>query len=268
MAVTGILIVVALILALQIDKVFSPSQPQGLSTDHDPAADKQGELDGLEKNLADLKQRLETLQAAVRKTESEAEIKAQIARIEERILSLTTHAKGSDEDLTSDSNIEEVKAKAAEIIRLREEIRRCEEEITHLSKSAADAAHRMQELEKQVREAEAAVAAARAKNRSLRLIRELSDTTKEPIIVDASGRILKIMRFDHPGTITASSLAEFEKIIRRFRKHDQYFVIYFRPDGAIRFEELRNTVKSAGFEVGYDAIPQDALLSLGKKEEP
>ena len=72
------------------------------------------------------------------------------------------------------------------------------------------------------------------------------------------------MRFDQPGMITASTVAEFERVIRRFRKYDQYFVLYFRPDGAGRFEEMREAVKTAGFEVGYDAIAQEAVLTLGK----
>ncbi len=151
---------------------------------------------------------------------------------------------------------------------MREEIRQTEEAVTRFTESATESSRKMQDLESKVRELEAAVIAARDKSRGLRLIRELSDTTKEPIIVDVGEKSLKVMRFDKPNVIEATTLKDFYQIIRGFRKQDQYFVLYFRPDGASRFEELRQAVRNSGFEVGYDAISQDADIALGKGDEP
>jgi uncharacterized protein YfcZ (UPF0381/DUF406 family) len=268
MSVTGILIVVALMLALQIDRVVTTNPPKGISSDDDPAATRSAELDALEVTVARLKEKLELLHGAARKTESEAEIKAQIARLEERVLGLSSRNPVKQDSAMSLADLAEMKAKAAEILRMREEIRQCEEAVSRFSESAADASLTMQDLEKKVRELEAAVIVARVKSNGLRLIRELSDTTKEPVIVDVGGNSLKIMRFDKPGIIEAMSLKDFYQVMRGFRKQDQYFVLYFRPDGAGRFEELRQAVKNSGFEIGYDAISQDAEIALGKEDDP
>lgn len=262
MAVTGILIVVALILALQIDRIFPESPPSGISTDADPAAGRTHELNALEGSVATLKDMLESLHSAARKTESEAEIMAQIARLEERVMRLSTHSPARPEPNMSESKLAETRAKAVEILRLRDEIARCEKDITSLTEAANQATPDMQNLEIKVKALEAALAEAKLKNRGVRLVRELSDTTKEPVIVDVSKDGLRIMRFDQPGSIEAGTLKDFYQAIRRFRKQDQYFVLYFRPDGAGRFDEIRQAVKNAGFEVGYDAIPQNAQLSL------
>jgi hypothetical protein len=72
------------------------------------------------------------------------------------------------------------------------------------------------------------------------------------------------MRFDQGQLIEVATLDGFYSQIRKFRKQDQYIVLYFRPSGAARFEELRQAVKNSGFEVGYDAIDEDAELALGK----
>jgi hypothetical protein len=166
------------------------------------------------------------------------------------------------------ADLAEIKTKAAEILRLREEIRKCEEDISRFSESATDAGVRMRELEQRVKELESAAIAVRIKSRNLCLIRELSDTTKEPVIVDVGEKSLKLMRFDQEQVIEVASQEDFHRIMRKFRKQDQYFVFYFRPDGASRFEELREVVKNAGFEVGYDAIAKGAELSLGKENGP
>lgn len=264
MSVTGILIVIALMLALQIDRVAENFDPNQISSDADPVESKDADLESLEVRLSNLKGELEMMHGAARKTESEAELKMEIARLEDRILGNSARPEPGETLPKSTVEIAELKTKAAEILRLREEIRKCEEAITGFSASAGKASRDLVELEQKVKEMEAAVAAARIQNKSLRLIRELSDTSKEPVIVDVGKDSLKIMRFDQLQAIAAYSLNEFYSQIRKFRKQDQYFVLYFRPSGAPRFEELRQAVKNLGFEVGYDAIEEEAVLALGK----
>ena len=267
MAVTGILIIIALMLALQIDQVTERIDPDHVSNDSDPLdADHTG-LAALELNLASLKEQLETLQGAARKTESLAELQTEIARLEDRIVANTPREASDNLIENNPLESEEMRAKAAEIVRLREEIRECEKAIAESSNSAGDVNRRMKELEDKVKAMEAEVAAARIKNKSIRLIRELSDTTKEPVIVDVGRKSMRILRFDQPQVVSAASLNEFYTQIRKFRKEDQYFVLYFRPSGAPRFDELTQAVKNSGFEVGYDAIDEDAELALGKADD-
>lgn len=265
MSVTGILIVVALMLALQIDRVKEAPDPSQISSDSDPAGLNQHDLETLELKKLEMKEYLELLQSASRKTESESEIKTEIARLEDQISGMTSRPQARIETPHGSAPIAEVKSKAVEIIRLRDEIQECEDAILRSSNSAVRASRTMLELEQKVREREMLVAAAKLESRQLSLIRELSDTTKEPVIVDVGENRLKIMRFDKPQPLELKTLREFQGQIKKFRKQDQYFVLYFRPSGAARFEELRQAVKDSGFEVGYDAIDEDAELLLGKE---
>lgn len=265
MSVTGILIVIALMLALQIDRVKDTTDRNQISGDSDPAVVNHHDLETLEVKMQQMKEHLELLQSASRKTESEAEIKAELTKLEDQISEIVSHPKSDAHMPFYSTPIASIKSKAVEIIRLREEIKECEDALVRSSDTAGLASRKMTALEQKVRELETLVAAAKLENKRLSLIRGLSDTTKEPVIVDVRGERLRIMRFDKPKPIVIESLNDFNNQIRNFRKQDQYFVLYFRPSGAARFEELRQAVKNSGFEVGYDAIDEDAELLLGKE---
>ena len=264
MAVTGILIIIALMLALQIDRVKERPDRSQISSDSDPIGSNPEELKELEITLLEMKEHLEVIQSASRKTESESEIKAEIARLEDKISGVSARPLPANQTVLDLTSIDSIKSQAVEIIRLREEIKECKEVIAHSADSAVQARQTMLELERKVREVESLVAVARLQRKKLNLIRKLSDTTKEPIIVDVAENRLRIMRFDNPQPVDLSSLQDFYGQIKTFKKQDQYFVLYFRPSGASRFEELRQAVKNSGFELGYDAIEEDAELSLGK----
>ncbi len=266
MSVTGILIVIALMLALQIDKITEINPSSGQSSDTDHLSARSSELEKLEETLASLKEQLEILQNATRKTESEAELANQIARLEERVLNLSGQNSTVKNNNTNTAEFAEVKAKAAEILRMREEIKKHEEAIAQLSEDVMNSGDSLQKLEQKVKELESQVITARLKSRNLRLIRELSDTTKEPIIVDVRKANIRLMRFDQAQITEVGTNEEFRTAVTKFRKQDQYFVFYFRPDGTSRFSILRDIVKNAGFEIGYDAIEEGADLALGKEE--
>lgn len=68
-----------------------------------------------------------------------------------------------------------------------------------------------------MKEAEAAVVAARLKGLKVTLVPEQSDTTKGPVIVDLSRTHAILRRFDAPTAIVAGNIQEFEKIIGRFK---------------------------------------------------
>jgi hypothetical protein len=55
--------------------------------------------------------------------------------------------------------------------------------------------------------------------------------------------------------------------LSRFKPRDHYVVLYFKPSGALYFEKLRDAIKRAGYEVGYDAVAEDAELSFNPPAE-
>lgn len=268
MSVTGILIVIALMLALQIDKLSAPPQKTKVSGDAEPADASPEELANLEKAILTKKTDLEEMQSSRRTTETEVELSQDISRLEEQITRLSSREIATAGPPPGNLNIEEIKSQAAEIIRLRHEIRANEDKMAALEPGVLQVNQNAVELENKVKVAEASVAQIRLEKRKLKLIRELSDTTKEPIIVDVSGNHIRVMRFDRPEPVEMATVDGFERYLKACKKDEQYFVLYFRPSGATFFEQLRRTVKNAGFEVGYDATEENFDLSLGKADKP
>lgn len=267
MSVTGIIIVIALMLALQIDKLDGSPKSSEISEDAEPATASPGELHDLEDEILKLKTVLEDSRRVNREIETMSEIQGEIARLENQIISLSGLQDAPLLQLPSPLKLDAVKSRASEIIRLKNEIELAKTKLNMLRPTVQQTNRNAVELERKVKLAEATVVQSRLESKKLRLIRELSDTTKEPVIVDVSERQIRVMRFDKPGTTTMESTEDFQRSLKSFRKEEQYFVLYFRPSGATCFESLRQAVKDAGFEVGYDAVEENSDLSLGKAGE-
>lgn len=264
MSVTGILIVIALMLALQIDKLSGSPNEDVVSEDAEPANVSPSELRKLEIEISKKKTVLEESQNSKRQTESVIEIEAEISKFEEQIVRLSGRQDTPEPMLPSRMKPDELKSQAAEIIRIKHEIETSKNKLSILGPAVLQTNRNAVELERKVKTAEASVAQIRLESKKLKLIRELSDTTKEPVIVDISDKQMRLMRFDKPETAVIESVEDFQRYLKAYRKEEQYFVLYFRPSGAPRFEELRQAVKNAGFEVGYDAIEENSDLSLGR----
>ncbi len=46
------------------------------------------------------------------------------------------------------------------------------------------------------------------------------------------------------------------------KKLDQYDVFYFKPSGVEHFQTLTDSAKSAGFEIGYDAVGKEIAINF------
>jgi hypothetical protein len=266
MAVTGILLVIMLLLALQLDKLpTDPGNPQGLTNDLDPDDADAAELDRLSAELSAALEKLAQLQNSRRENQSPAEVEADIRRLENQIARALTRVRSATGEAPTEMDAD-LLSRIAEIRRLRDELAAAEEKLREHAQSGPEATRRLLELEQAVKAAESKVLAGREESKKLRLIPENSETTKEPVVVDVSQNLLTIMRFDVAGETRLASLFDFDKHLGNYRKEDQYFVLFFRPSGAGRFEELRQSLRNRGFEVGYDAIAEDTELALGQKE--
>jgi myosin heavy subunit len=274
MSVTGILIVIALLLALQIDKVGESSADHEINTknlvsnDIDPPSSSPEELSRLEEEIWAKKNVLQDIRGSSQSNESENQIEQEILKIEDQIARLSKPDHAAESTIPSSLKWEEIQKRLAEINRLREEIKSQEEMLSSLVPRVENGAKKLIEMEAEVKATEAAVVQLRLEKNKLQLIRELSDTTKEPVIVDVSQNKIVVMRFDNPEPSEMPSEASFKRYLKTCKAEDQYFVLYFRPSGASRFESLREMVKSAGFELGYDATEENTNLSLGKGDKP
>ena len=56
--------------------------------------------------------------------------------------------------------------------------------------------------------------------------------------------------------------ARFENALKDYSKLDQYIVFYFKPSGVEHFQTLTDAAKSAGFEIGYDAVGEEVAINF------
>jgi len=269
MSVTGVVIVIALILALQIDKVRvpgSPLDPSDLSTDEGSRLHSPQDLRELELQVSELSERMRQLLVTNRKEESKNEINADIKDLESRIKRLVTlKSSKTDESVESTLNSSEHLLEIAKIKKLKtnleDDLKKLNQKISENSELGKD----MRNIEIKLKEDASAVTEARLKENDLVLIPELNKSTKEPIIVDVRDNGLVISRLDS-GTVTGLvKIHNFSSCCRKLKPSEHYFVFFFRPSGTRHFDELCKVAKEARFEIGYDAIEERANLKMGDK---
>lgn len=267
MSVTGILIVISLVLALQIDRVWDPSTQAGLSDDTDPAHADVDKLASLMDQVGELREELEMARAGMRAKDSPDATAAELVRLEEAIGRAKIRLSGFSVSSSNEEMTEADMAKLVEVARLDQELMEVESELKEVRMLAEEMPH-LPDLERLVRESEARVVQSRKESTKLRLIPEDSDTTKEPLIIVLGRAELKLMRFDEPGEREFKSLHDLTLAMKGYRKVDQYFVIFVRPSGTGRFGDVLQAIKNGGFEVGYDAVAEDVEISLGRRNGP
>jgi hypothetical protein len=272
MSVTGVVIVIALLLALQIDKIPDPGSadaagaPDGISTDAESELASPGDLVKLEGELAAAKRRLAELQAGRRARETVEEIAAEIAQLEKSIARRLAKKKRNEENLNSEKVAPRDRVEAAKIAALQFQLDEARKKLRTMTPENKKLGARLRELEAKVRKTESAVLQSRENARDLVLIPEMTNTTKEAVIVDVTGDSLTARRFDRAGEKRLASDAGFSDFCRRLKPTEHYFVFFVRPSGALRFGNLRKIARRAGFEVGYDAIDEGTKLRIGKRK--
>ena len=264
MSVTGVIIVIALLLALQIDKVVEPTDPAGVSTDEDSILASNHSLQRLEAQMAELRSQLDQLRSAQSTTAGKNEIEAEIRKLEKLVALRLRKRQNLSEIPDQVVDSEEFTKKIAEVARLKFEIDRVSDKLKEFGPEAIESNARLQDLERNVKDLESVLLAAMEKPRELSLIPEKASSTKEAIIVDVSQGKIVARRFDSGESQEINSIYQFSRYCSGLKTSEHYFVFFFRPSGTSRFEGLRQAARSAGFEVGYDAIEENTVLKLGK----
>lgn len=92
------------------------------------------------------------------------------------------------------------------------------------------------------------------------------DPTKrlEPLLVTVTGQAAKLERYGIAGSkvplpATGEDLAT---ALKPFDPHHFYVVFYLKPSGIAAFADLKAAARAAGFEVGYDAMEEDAEIEF------
>jgi len=153
---------------------------------------------------------------------------------------------------------------------LREQVEKLKEDVAALLPSVDNALAEMSRIEAKVKEAEAELLASKSLKDKLWLIPDLSQTSKEPLLVTVAERTIRLERFNKPSEAVLISKVhgedEFQAALKKYDPLNFYAVFYVKPSGISTFEKVREIAKDANFEIGYDALEENTEIVFSKRE--
>jgi hypothetical protein len=188
------------------------------------------------------------------------EIVGKVAAIEKRIKSLRGHQNQSQEKTLSATTRNKVETQA--------EIKQKEKELAKQEKTKTEKTEEAEKLSEQTLAAEAELNKRLKRENKLWIIPEQSDSTKTPIFGIVSAEGVKWTIYKSAKTIPESTWAGAAQALSNFSTTDYYVVLYFKPSGIGGFDRLRKSIRSSGFELGYDLVGEDTDLNFATTEEP
>ncbi|MDI1313609.1 hypothetical protein [Prosthecobacter sp.] len=248
---TGFLIIITIFLALNLDEVI------GVSSDADPHAALAVTLKDTLAEIVKLKQQAAMAVLSPNETEETLtrmidELKRSIARLDPSTNPDPTKILADETPLEREIRIEKQKLLAA--------IEALKKLLPDSTKEAAAAESKLAALESEIKKVQSRLQQTFDQQNVLRLIPEKSTTNKDPVlvVVDKSG--FRIQLFDGSKSQSASSLADLMQTLTQFPPVKNYIVLYFKPSGALHFNDVTRRTRGAGYEIGYDLIPEDIQL--------
>lgn len=253
-AVTGIMVLIALLMALQIT-AGEPSRPP---------VDPQ-----LTKALAELSARRDELHGKVEGVLATAksaalgseDAAATLENIEDMIRELNRESARlvQDADLASASNPSPVDI---------EGVRRYNQETKDAIVKAEDfnksLTAEISALEEKVEKAQTAALEAASNTSDIWLTPDRSDTSKEPVIVSVMPNAMTAQRLDLGEETkvgrTSNTEENLSDLLQESKPTDQFLVFYFKPSTLSGFNDLIRAAKSLGYEVGYDIVEEDGVV--------
>jgi hypothetical protein len=256
-AVSGMLIFITLLLATDLGR---PTQSTSQDTDPqtqqrlDDTLRQQLETDAQNKRLGELLATAQTAPAL-------EIINSDIERLRSSLASEQQKQSAISNQMTrSNSGLQE-RDRTLGLTELKITVQDTVQEAEAIAQHETKVRHEMDGLEQQVASAQARLLGLQARDRQIWLIPDRASTTKEPILVSVSGAGASAEAFDHPekhqqwdATHAQSSLKGY---LRDAKPLNQYVVFLVRPSGIQLFQELLESTRKAGFDVGFDALEED-----------
>jgi len=256
-SVSGILILVTLILATELDRPTNrATYDADLELEHklSEVLRQQSEADAQNQKLQGLLAAAEAA-PAVEKLEADiTRLRAQLAQEKKK------HARVAEQLAASQSTIE-ARDRTLGLTDLKNRIEHIIQEVESLARQENEVRTEMARLEQKVASAQSKLLKLREREGKIWLIPDKSSTTKEPILATVSSSGVKVERFDHPDEAKEFSKSNarsgFGSYLSEAKSVDQYVVFLVRPSGIELFERLVNLARDRGFEVGFDALEEN-----------
>lgn len=263
-AALGVILFIALILALNIDTVAESGVTQAPSAAR-IAAEKV--LNELLARLAEKRTALKTmLSGGVSSDKKALTALVNVLRSEARSWASTVTSKGTpvgnkqgSEDI--DAALQDRKNNLAAI----------ENEASALNQSLATSQRTAAELEEKLKELEARLLAEEQLKNHIWLIPQSGGTSKEPLLITVASDGCELQRYGKKDEKRVSRGSDLPKLLRDslagYSKDEYYVVLYFKPSALYGFSKARNAVVQQGFELGTDVITEDAVLDFSPPEK-
>lgn len=258
-AVTGIVIIIALILALHINEASpessaqetSPIKQQSLAQLQTDITNLESERTSLEKttqilpSISSLQKTVQSLQRKITSIQGTLETKQNELHNFESAQILLKQTRKSQKDLiTQQEALAETKEKTATLQQQHKE----QEDILNELKQKKQKAIQAQEL----------------------LLTFTPDTThkdKQAILLIMNKLDITFASFEHTKSPNFT-LPNLETILTEYSPEKYFVVIFIRPSCANAFASLKEKVKKLGYEVGYEPIAEDSAAKLLTSPKP
>ena len=255
----AVLIVIVMLLALDMGEggPVDPADPADRSLTQ--------RLQELLDQVSRARENLRTAQDARAAARDPASSKAEIELLRGELAQVQKASRSSEMNLADARRHDGAKVVLSELEKQKAQNTAAGKETSKLEQEAARTLEEMQRAEEALRAKESQFLAEQAKKNELWLVPDRSKTSKEPVLAVVSADAVVLQRFDHPekaelrGRRVAS---QFEAALKDYSRLDQYVVFYFKPSGVGLFEGLTESARTAGFEIGYDAVGEEIAINF------
>lgn len=257
---TGFLIIITIFLTLNLDEVIG-----GASIKADPNATLAATLKTTLEKITKLKDKTAVITPAPNETEET--VLRMIVELKNAIDRLSPTA--SSPEMPRDENPvdREVRIEKQKLLALIDSLKRL---LPDTTKEAADAESKVASLESEVKKAQSQLQESFDQQNVIRLIPEKSTTNKDPVLVTIASSGFRIQAFDGTEARDADSLGGLMQTLQSaYTPAGHYIVLYFKPSAVLQFEEVTRRTRGAGYEIGYDLIPEHIQIQpAGHRTKP
>lgn len=256
----AVLITVVMLLALDI------GDPSPASPGETAPGNLVEQLDKLLDDLSQANAKLRALQDAAAKAKLDpGRLKGEIETMRAELAAIRTTSQTTGKELTAAQRNEGAKIVWGELEKHKAAVAAKAKQVAESEAAAARSLAEMQRAEEALRAKESQLLAEQARLNELWLIPDKSKTSKEPVLAVVSADAVVFQRFDHAERTEVRGRglpSKFDGALKDYSKLDQYIVFYFKPSGVDHFQTLTDAAKTAGFEIGYDAVGEEARINF------
>jgi len=255
-SVIGVVLFIALLLALFIS-VGTPLP----ETEAPRQEATQESIDQLESLLTEIRALEESLRIAMVSPMASTEI--QVEALQAELQHILNQLAGISTSGPKDTASPEIQAEITKLEKGQQELQQLLEQAERRAAERRAAVAKLQQELEAVQQAKLQEA---GRKNDIFLIPERAQTTKSPLLLDIKAASIDLQTLDGKHSAARSSSAgDLAKLLAGFPKSDYFVVAYFRPSTFHLAEQIMQSIRSLGYELGYDVLQEDQTVTLGNK---